>query len=220
MCGVHCYFTLWKVISFVCFLNCVTDVYANNFTDHEYIENKDEPDETRRSLDADRFYDHKGRSRPRKINLADAVHNIPYPSINDFVYYRLSNKLLSTKTNAVLITSYKMSMSIVYLARSFAFRPYRPVSISPMRARFYTQAFRWMLRHVSLWPEWILNSKTYGGTHHVWLRRHSFSDKKIPDFVQKLLFFVPQQEWEDEALEEKLLIPQSHLFLKYSPTAG
>ncbi|CAB3225294.1 unnamed protein product [Arctia plantaginis] len=85
--------------------------------------------------------------------------------------------------------------------------------LNPFSAHFYTNSYRWALRHLNLLPPWIAgNGGNYCETHKLWRRRFYYMDSFIPDWLRKVLFFVKKEDWEREEQDYKT-------FVKYAEPA-
>ncbi|XP_034839634.1 uncharacterized protein [Maniola hyperantus] len=115
----------------------------------------------------------------------------------------LPNKENVREGLVVLIDGYQMGMTVVALASGLSSaKPYP--HLNPLSAYFYTNAYRWTLRHLSLIPKWIGgNGGSYCDTHKVWRRRFFYMDEFVPDWLKMVLPFVNDKEWKTEELEFK-----------------
>ncbi|CAH2218300.1 jg21014, partial [Pararge aegeria aegeria] len=103
----------------------------------------------------------------------------------------------------VMIKGYQMGITVVGLA--FGLSSAKPYPhLNPMSAYFYTNAYRWTLRHLSLIPKWIGgNGGSYYDAHKVWRRRFFYMEEFLPDWLKVALPFVSRDEWKKEELELK-----------------
>ncbi|XP_050361240.1 uncharacterized protein LOC126780658 [Nymphalis io] len=125
---------------------------------------------------------------------------------------------LPTKDNveeglAVLVDGYQAGLTVVALASGLSSaKPYP--HLNPLSAYFYTNAYRWALRHLSLIPLWIGgHGGNYCDTHKVWRRRFFYMDEFVPPWMKKYMFpFIDKNEWKKEESEYKR-------FKKYAESA-
>ncbi|CAH2103584.1 unnamed protein product [Euphydryas editha] len=112
----------------------------------------------------------------------------------------------------VMIEGYQMGMTVVALAAGLSSsKPYP--HLNPVSAYFYTNAYRWALRHLSLIPLWIGgNGGNYCDTHKVWRRRFFYMDEFLPPWLRTIFPFVDKNEWKKEEMEFKR-------FKKYAESA-
>ncbi|KPJ09311.1 hypothetical protein RR48_15452 [Papilio machaon] len=94
--------------------------------------------------------------------------------------------------HAVLITGYQLGVTVLALAHGQAAWEKFP-HLNPFKAWFYTTAYRWGLRHLSLFPKWLDGSGyNFIDTHRVWRKRYSYQDRWVPEWLQ---WFLPHV-WE------------------------
>ncbi|XP_045509449.1 uncharacterized protein LOC123704971 [Colias croceus] len=101
----------------------------------------------------------------------------------------------------VLFDGYEVGMTVVGLAAGVSgAKPYP--HLNPLSAYFYTNAYRWGLRHLSLLPFWIGgNGGSYCDTHKVWKRRFYYMDEFVPEWLRKMFPYVDKSEWRKEERE-------------------
>ncbi|XP_026333323.1 uncharacterized protein LOC113240276 [Hyposmocoma kahamanoa] len=103
----------------------------------------------------------------------------------------------------VIIDGFKMAMSIAALSEDLVVIKRFPQS-NPSSAYFYTTAYRWALRYLSLLPDWLSGKGGhYAHTHRVWKRRFRYLDAFVPKWIRPLLPFIKKSEWEREEKEYK-----------------
>ncbi|CAH4038399.1 unnamed protein product [Pieris brassicae] len=101
----------------------------------------------------------------------------------------------------VMIDGYQVGMTVVALSAGISgAKPYP--HLNPVSAYFYTNAYRWGLRHLSLIPFWIGGSGGhYCDTHKVWRRRFYYMDEFMPEWMRKIFPYVDKKEWKQEEVE-------------------
>ncbi|XP_050683692.1 uncharacterized protein LOC126978710 isoform X2 [Leptidea sinapis] len=103
----------------------------------------------------------------------------------------------------VLIEGYQVGMSVVALAAGLTSANIF-LHLNPASAYFYTNAYRWGLRYLSLVPLWIGGGgDNFCDTHKVWRRRFYYMDEFIPKWLQRAFFYVKESEWKKEETEFK-----------------
>ncbi|VVD05169.1 unnamed protein product [Leptidea sinapis] len=98
---------------------------------------------------------------------------------------------------------YQVGMSVVALAAGLTSANIF-LHLNPASAYFYTNAYRWGLRYLSLVPLWIGGGgDNFCDTHKVWRRRFYYMDEFIPKWLQRAFFYVKESEWKKEETEFK-----------------
>ncbi|XP_068620486.1 uncharacterized protein [Battus philenor] len=89
--------------------------------------------------------------------------------------------------HAVLIDGYQVGVTVLALTLGYEAWEKFP-HLNPFKAWFYTTAYRWGLRHLSLIPQWLRGGEmSYIDTHRVWRRRFWYSDRFVPKWLQLFL---------------------------------
>ncbi|CAK1588742.1 unnamed protein product [Parnassius mnemosyne] len=96
----------------------------------------------------------------------------------------------------VLINGYQVGVTVVALASGWNVRKCFP-HLDPFSAWFYTTAYRWGLRHLSMIPEWLKSSNyDYIDTQRAWRRRFYYMDRFVPEWMR---WFLPHVwDWKVE----------------------
>ncbi|CAH0599241.1 unnamed protein product [Chrysodeixis includens] len=101
----------------------------------------------------------------------------------------------------VLIEGYQAGMTVAALASLLDVLEPFP-HLNPGSAYYYTNMYRWMLRYISLLPDWLGGkSGNYVETHKVWRKRFYYMDNFVPQWLRQILFFVKPEEWKKEEVE-------------------
>ncbi|KAJ8707564.1 hypothetical protein PYW08_010816 [Mythimna loreyi] len=92
--------------------------------------------------------------------------------------------------------------------------------LHPGQAPYYTNVYRWAVRHLSLFPDWFGGKKrNYVKTHEVWKKRFFYMNYFVPEWIRKILFFVKDESWKYEEWEfkqfEKYAEPHFGKFYRY-----
>ncbi|XP_072930411.1 uncharacterized protein [Epargyreus clarus] len=112
----------------------------------------------------------------------------------------------------VAIDGYQVGLSVISLAAGLSSSQTYP-HLNPVSAYFYTNIYRWALRHISLLPFWVGgHGGHYCDTHKVWRRRFYYVDEFMPKWLRHLFPYVDDKEWKQEETEFKR-------FKKYSEPA-
>ncbi|KAG7305021.1 hypothetical protein JYU34_010468 [Plutella xylostella] len=113
-------------------------------------------------------------------------------------------------SKVLLVTGYRITMSIVYLITSLD-EMSKQSRWNIRKANFYTRSYRWILRHFSVWPYWLVKQGSYSNTHMLWTRRQYYNDADIPWLIQRLIFIVPPSEWDRDGRMENAFREQKQL---------
>ncbi|XP_022837127.1 uncharacterized protein LOC111364472 [Spodoptera litura] len=101
---------------------------------------------------------------------------------------------------AVGINGFKLAMAAAAVASYVGYMQNAFPHLHPCRAHFWTNAYRWALRHLSLLPDWLGGDTKYVGTHRVWRKRFSYMENFVPKWIRPIFYCVSDESWE---LEEK-----------------
>ncbi|CAG9558449.1 unnamed protein product [Danaus chrysippus] len=116
------------------------------------------------------------------------------------MHVHLPNKDNIKEGVAVLIDGYQVGITVVSLAAGLSSSKQYP-HLNPVSAYFYTNVYRWALRHLSLVPLWIGGTGSYCDTHKVWRRRFFYMDEFMPKWLKYILPYVKDEEWLKEEKE-------------------
>ncbi|XP_049885468.1 uncharacterized protein LOC126380245 [Pectinophora gossypiella] len=106
----------------------------------------------------------------------------------------------------ILIDGYHFGTTILALIASY-FAITKPfLHLKPWSGYFHTNAYRWILRHLILIPQWLGTGGKYIETHKVWNRRFYFMDEFVPKWMRKVFFWVKEEEWQQEEDEFKIFL--------------
>ncbi|XP_041987746.1 uncharacterized protein LOC121739370 [Aricia agestis] len=129
--------------------------------------------------------------------------DLSIPSTESTVAVNLPTKENIREGLVVLIDGYEVGMTVVGLCAGISGTTTYP-HLNPLSAYFYTNAYRWGLRHFSMIPVWLGGQGGhYCDTHKVWKRRFFYMDEFVPQWMRHMLPFVKKEEWEKEELEFK-----------------
>ncbi|PZC79661.1 hypothetical protein B5X24_HaOG216060 [Helicoverpa armigera] len=107
----------------------------------------------------------------------------------------------------VLIESYQAGMTVAALASYLEDAHDGHPQFHLCRAHYYTNMYRWALRHLSLIPEWLGGGDThYVSTHKVWKKRFFYMDSFVPSWMRKIFFCVSDESWAKEEEEWKKFV--------------
>ncbi|XP_022835201.1 uncharacterized protein LOC111362702 isoform X2 [Spodoptera litura] len=123
----------------------------------------------------------------RQINPAKREPYIYKPTEWNFGYH---------KQMAIAIDGYRLSTTLmaIYVYVDFMNRAYP--ALHPCYADYWTNAYRWLIRYLSLIPDWIHGrSDNYVATHRVWRKRFFFMDWWMPKWARKFFLCVPPESW-------------------------
>ncbi|XP_023938968.2 uncharacterized protein LOC112046534, partial [Bicyclus anynana] len=135
-----------------------------------------------------------------------------YPFTELYAQVNIPSKETIREGLVVMIDGYQVGMTVVALASGLSSaKPYP--HLNPVSAYFYTNAYRWALRHLSLIPKWLGGTGgSYCDTHRVWRRRFFYMEEFVPDWLKVVFPYVDPKEWKKEELELKR-------FKKYAESA-
>ncbi|KAG6446512.1 hypothetical protein O3G_MSEX004501 [Manduca sexta] len=101
----------------------------------------------------------------------------------------------------VLVDGYQVGMTVIAFAAGIgSVEPF--IHLNPLSAYYYTNAYRWTLRYVSMIPFWMSGHwGNYCESHKVWMRRFYYMDQFIPPWLRNLFPYVDKKEWKKEEKE-------------------
>ncbi|KAH9644972.1 hypothetical protein HF086_003302 [Spodoptera exigua] len=101
---------------------------------------------------------------------------------------------------AVGIAGFRVAMAATALASYMGYMDNVFPQLHPCRAHYWTNAYRWAIRYLSLLPDWFSGDTKYVATHRVWRKRFSYMEAFIPKWLRPILYCVSDESWK---LEEK-----------------
>uniref|UniRef100_A0A2A4JZ53 Uncharacterized protein n=1 Tax=Heliothis virescens TaxID=7102 RepID=A0A2A4JZ53_HELVI len=104
---------------------------------------------------------------------------------------------------AALIDGYQVGMTVAALVAYWGDANDAHPQFQICSAHYYTNAYRWALRHLSLIPDWLSggSNQHYVSTHKVWRKRFYYMDYFVPKWMRKLFVCVSDESWAKEEWE-------------------
>ncbi|KAH9644994.1 hypothetical protein HF086_003324 [Spodoptera exigua] len=100
------------------------------------------------------------------------------------------------REKVVIIDGYKLATTMMAFYVYYDFMNEAYPALHPCYAEYWTNSYRWLIRYLSLVPDWIYGRHdNYVDTHRVWRKRFFFMDWWVPKWVRPLFFCVPPESW-------------------------
>ncbi|XP_050555226.1 uncharacterized protein LOC118280763 isoform X3 [Spodoptera frugiperda] len=113
-----------------------------------------------------------------------------------WIYKPTQTNVEYNKQMVVIIDGYRLTTSFMALYVYFDYMNEAYPALHPCYAEFWTNSYRWLIRYMSLLPDWIHGrSNNFVDTHKVWRKRFHYMDWWMPKWARPFFFCVPPESW-------------------------